>query len=58
MVPVFVSFLWFVFAMALSIQLAYGEIGGNETAHNLAIGFLVRSNPVINHISLHLMDLD
>lgn len=40
-IPVFVSFLWFVFALALSIQLAYGNIGGNETAHNLALGFLV-----------------
>lgn len=55
-VPVFVSFLWFVFALALSIQLAYGEIGGNETAHNLAIGFLVRSTPTINHVSPHLID--
>ena len=44
--------------MALSIQLAYGEIGGNEIAHNLAIGFLVRSSPMIHHILLHLMDLD
>ena len=40
-IPVFISFLWFVFALALSIQLAYGDIGGNETAHNLALGFLV-----------------
>lgn len=42
-IPVFVSFLWFVFALALSIQLAYSQIGGNEAAHNLALGFLVRS---------------
>lgn len=40
-IPVFISFLWFVFALALSIQFAYGDIGGNETAHNLALGFLV-----------------
>lgn len=40
-IPVFISFLWFVFALALSIQLAYGDIGGNATAHNLALGFLV-----------------
>lgn len=40
-IPVFVSFLWYVFALALSIELAYGDIGGNETAHNLAIGLLV-----------------
>lgn len=41
--------------MALSIQLAYGEIGGNETAHNLAIGFLVRFSPMINRFSLHVL---
>lgn len=40
-VPVFISFLWFVFALALSIQFAYDDIGGNQTAHNLALGFLV-----------------
>ncbi|CAF9941941.1 MAG: hypothetical protein ALECFALPRED_009427 [Alectoria fallacina] len=54
-IPVFVSFLWFVFALALSIQLAYGNIGGNETAHNLALGFLVRPSPTMNHLSLHLV---
>jgi len=40
-IPVFISFLWFVFALALSIQFAYGDLGGNETAHNLALGLLV-----------------
>ena len=40
-IPVFISFLWFVFALALSVQLAYSDIGDNETAHNLALGFLV-----------------
>lgn len=47
-VPVFISFLWFVFALALSIQLAYGEIGGNLTAHNLALGFVVSSMKTVS----------
>ena len=46
-VPVFISFLWFVFALALSIELAYNDIGGNATAHNLAIGLLVGWLPVL-----------
>ncbi|KAL8788935.1 MAG: hypothetical protein Q9195_007050 [Heterodermia aff. obscurata] len=46
-VPVFVSFLWFVFALALSIQLAFGSIGNNQTAHNLAIGFLSGWLPIM-----------
>ncbi|KAL8831934.1 MAG: hypothetical protein Q9191_000574 [Dirinaria sp. TL-2023a] len=46
-VPVFVSFLWFVFALALSIQLAFSAIGDNETAHNLAIGFVSGWLPIM-----------
>jgi len=46
-IPVFISFLWFLFALALSIQLAFGDIGGNETAHNLAISLLVGWLPVL-----------
>lgn len=46
-VPVFISFLWFVFALALSIQLAYSQIGGNETAHNLALGLLIGWLPIL-----------
>lgn len=46
-VPVFVSFLWFVFALVLSIQLAFNDIGGNETAHNLALGLLVGWLPIL-----------
>ncbi|CAF9941422.1 hypothetical protein IMSHALPRED_002569 [Imshaugia aleurites] len=45
-IPVFVSFLWFVFALALSIELAYSNVGGNETAHNLALGYLVGWLPI------------
>lgn len=46
-IPVFVSFLWFVFALGLSIELAYDDIGGNATAHNLAMGLLVGWLPVL-----------
>ena len=46
-IPVFISFLWFVFALGLSIELAYDEIGGNSTAHNLAMGLLVGWLPVL-----------
>ncbi|KAL9601234.1 MAG: hypothetical protein Q9219_002639 [cf. Caloplaca sp. 3 TL-2023] len=46
-IPVFISFLWFVFALALSIELAYDDIGGNSTAHNLAMGLLVGWLPVL-----------
>ena len=46
-VPLFISFLWFVFALALSIELAYDDIGANETAHNLALGLSVGWLPVL-----------
>lgn len=46
-IPVFVSFLWFVFALALSVQLGFGSIGDNQTAHNLAIGFLTGWLPIM-----------
>ena len=46
-IPLLVSFLWFVFALALSIELAYDDIGANQTAHNLALGLLVGWLPVL-----------
>ena len=46
-IPVFVSFLWFVFALALTIQLAFGDLGDNQTAHNIAIGFLSGWLPIM-----------
>ncbi|KAL9600718.1 MAG: hypothetical protein Q9179_003120 [Wetmoreana sp. 5 TL-2023] len=46
-VPIFVSFLWFVFSLGLSIDLAFTDIGTNETAHNLAIGFLMCWLPIL-----------
>ena len=45
--PVFVSFLWFVFALGLSIQLAFNDIGANKTAHDLAVGLLVGWLPIL-----------
>ncbi|KAL8799579.1 MAG: hypothetical protein Q9182_005790 [Xanthomendoza sp. 2 TL-2023] len=46
-IPVFVSFLWFVFSLGLSIDLAFTDIGTNQTAHNLAIGFLMGWLPIL-----------
>ncbi|KAL9034411.1 MAG: hypothetical protein Q9180_005423 [Flavoplaca navasiana] len=46
-VPVFVSFLWFVFSLGLTIDLAFTDIGTNQTAHNLAIGFLMGWLPIL-----------
>ena len=46
-IPIFISFLWFVFALALTIELAFDDIGGNETAHNLALGLMVCWLPVL-----------
>lgn len=46
-IPVFISFMWFVFALALSVQLAFWAIGDNATAHNLAIGYLTGWLPIL-----------
>ncbi|KAL8876837.1 MAG: hypothetical protein Q9198_005032 [Flavoplaca austrocitrina] len=46
-VPAFVSFLWFVFSLGLTIDLAFSDIGTNQTAHNLAIGFLMGWLPIL-----------
>jgi len=46
-VPVFVSTLWFLFAMAISIQSSFGEIGKNVIAHDLALGCLLAWLPVL-----------
>ena len=46
-IPVFIAFLWFIFALALSIELAFDDIGGSATAHNLALGLLVAWLPVL-----------
>ncbi|KAI4252694.1 MAG: hypothetical protein L6R42_007866, partial [Xanthoria sp. 1 TBL-2021] len=45
-VPVYFSFLWFLFALSLSIADAFGQLGENQTAHDLAIGLLLAWLPV------------
>ncbi|KAL8928595.1 MAG: hypothetical protein Q9208_001829 [Pyrenodesmia sp. 3 TL-2023] len=40
-VPVYISLAWFMFSLALSIEDAFGKIGDNQTAHNLALGLLL-----------------
>ncbi|KAL9037688.1 MAG: hypothetical protein Q9214_005587 [Letrouitia sp. 1 TL-2023] len=46
-VPVFFSLGWFLFSLALSIQTAFGQLGDNKTAHNLAFGLLLAWTPVL-----------
>ena len=46
-VPVFISLLWFIFSLAISIQQAYGALGANRTAHNMALGCLLSWLPVL-----------
>lgn len=46
-IPVLISFLWFVFALGLSVELAFNDAGGNATAHDLAVGLLVGWLPVL-----------
>ncbi|KAG8629995.1 hypothetical protein KVT40_001614 [Elsinoe batatas] len=46
-VPVFVSMLWFIIALAFSIYSAFNEIGSNATAHDLALGLLLGWLPVL-----------
>ena len=45
-VPVLVSLGWFLFSLALSIQSAFGRIGNNFIAHDLAMGLLLAWYPV------------
>jgi hypothetical protein len=46
-VPVFVSTMWFLFAFALSIQAAFGVVGENRTAHDLALGCVLAWFPIL-----------
>ena len=45
-IPVFVSTLWFLLALALSIQTAFGNRGSNQQAHDLALGLLLAFLPI------------
>ncbi|KAK8208025.1 hypothetical protein M8818_004063 [Zalaria obscura] len=46
-VPVFISTMWFLFSLAISIQSAFGYLGSNATAHDLALGCLLSWMPVL-----------
>lgn len=46
-VPVLISLLWFLVALAISIYQAFADVGDNATAHNLALGLLVGWLPVL-----------
>ncbi|KAL8679357.1 MAG: hypothetical protein Q9186_004362 [Xanthomendoza sp. 1 TL-2023] len=45
-VPVFISLGWFLFALSLSIADAFGQLGDNQTAHDLALGLLLAWLPI------------
>ena len=45
-IPVFVSTLWFLLALAISIQGAFGQRGSNQQAHDLALGLLLSFLPI------------
>ncbi len=46
-VPVIITLGWFIFSLAISIHQAFGDLGGNETAHDLALGLLLAWIPVL-----------
>ena len=46
-IAVFLSEALFVIALAISIYGAYGDIGNNETAHELGIGLLLSWLPIL-----------
>ena len=46
-VPVFVSLMWFLFSLSISIQASFGDLGSNQTAHDLALGLLLGWLPIM-----------
>ncbi|RDI87983.1 hypothetical protein Vi05172_g1914 [Venturia inaequalis] len=46
-VPVFISTLWFLFSLAISIQSAFGYLGDNAQAHDLAVGLFMSWFPIL-----------
>ncbi|KAK3671667.1 hypothetical protein LTR78_008400 [Recurvomyces mirabilis] len=46
-VPVFVSTMWFLFALAISIQSSFGLLGQDAVAHDLALGLLLSWLPIV-----------
>ena len=45
-IPVFVSTLWYLLAVAISIESAFGDRGTTQGAHNLALGLLLAFLPI------------
>ncbi|KAF3927068.1 hypothetical protein AA313_de0202548 [Arthrobotrys entomopaga] len=46
-VPVLASLGWYFFALGISMYKAFGDVGDNATAHNLALGLLMGWLPVL-----------
>jgi hypothetical protein len=46
-IPVFISTLWFLFSLGISIQSAFGYLGDNAQAHDLAMGLFVSWFPIL-----------
>ncbi|KAL8779838.1 MAG: hypothetical protein Q9213_006753 [Squamulea squamosa] len=46
-VPVLVSLAWFLIALCLSIEAAFGQLGSSDVAHSLALGLLLGWLPVL-----------
>lgn len=46
-VPVFISTGWFLFSLGISIQGAFGQLGQNAEAHDLALGLLLGWLPIL-----------
>ena len=46
-IPIFITTMWFLFSLAISFQTAFGQLGDNATAHNLALGFLLSWLPIL-----------
>ena len=46
-VPVFISTLWFLFSLGITIQAAFYELGSNAQAHDLAMGLFVSWFPIL-----------
>jgi hypothetical protein len=45
-VPIFISIGWFLISLGISVESAFGNLGENATAHNLALGLLLGWLPV------------
>lgn len=46
-VPVFISTMWFLFSLAISIESSFARVGDHTTAHDLAIGLLLAWLPIL-----------